>query len=106
MDFSPSADELPANVSVMYDDLVDWNLTDEDAGRVEQALNIIGRTCNRFPTPWTVREALPKKEQKIAGYLEKKETPEEKAARMARGKAALANIRKGLKNSNLLKYSK
>src|SRR3990167_5278688 len=81
LDFSPAASDLPFTIQVVYADLSAHGLTDDDCGRVEHALNMIGRTCQRWPTTKTIIDSLPPKYHESHLMLEKTETEEQRQVR-------------------------
>ena len=69
--------------SVFLDDLTAHGLTDDDAGRVSEAFETVGRNTDRWPRPVEVIGAIPKREKSTPG-LEHAISPEEaKAVRAA-----------------------
>ena len=62
--------------SVFLDDLTAHGLTDDDAARVSEAFETVGRNTDRWPRPVEVIGALPKREETTPG-LEHAVTPEQ-----------------------------
>lgn len=93
MDFSPAAEDLPFTIQVIYQDLCDHGFGDDDCSRIEHALNMIGRTCQRWPTTKTIIDSVPPKHQTNIPMLKKLESDEEKKSRLERGAENMRRIK-------------
>lgn len=69
LEFAPAPENLPAAYAVILEDLKRYGLTDADTDRLRWAFWHLGPRIDRWPTPWTIIQALPSKpEPKQVGH--------------------------------------
>ena len=93
LDYPPRAEDLPASVEAMLDLLARRGLTDDDAGRVQEAFRTVTTHKSRWPTPNMIIDNLPSKQE--LPRLTSKPSPEAKEI----GAEYLTGIREILKKA-------
>jgi len=59
LESSPAASEIVAVAEILTDDLHAWGFADKDRDRISHAINIAGRSYDRWPTPHRIKNCIP-----------------------------------------------